>query len=115
MTANTDWQSTLAETQTLTAPIVDSLIELHDDRAKRAVKAVAESRIKQYKDFIVVVGHHDEYIIEDDSCTCEDAKYNLDSEDPEDRCWHSIAAEIATILETTDDQEIWYTDVWDGY
>lgn len=105
----------LEETQTLTAPIVDTLIDHHGDRAKRAITAVTESRIKQYKDFTIVVGHHEEYIIENNSCTCDDVQYNLDHDDPTDRCWHSIAAEIATILDTADHHDIWYTDVSNKY
>lgn len=112
MSSHPDWQTTLKETQTLTAPIVETLIDIHGDRAKRAITAVTESRIKQYNDFTIVVGYTDEYIIENKSCTCADEKYNLDTDNPEDRCWHSLAVEIATILDTIEEHDLWYTDVW---
>lgn len=115
MSSDSDWRATLEETQTVTAPIVETLVDLHGDRAKRAITAVTESRIKQYKDFIVVVGHQDEYIIEQQSCTCDDTKYNLDADNPTDICWHVIATEIAIRTDALDEYDIWYTDVWDGY
>ncbi|MDZ7849709.1 MAG: hypothetical protein U5K70_02465 [Halodesulfurarchaeum sp.] len=105
------WQRQLAAAGELTPEIVDAILETHGDRGKRAIEAVTESRVKEYRDFTVVVGHGDEYIIEDDGCTCEDATYNLDDDDPTDRCWHAIAVAIAERIDAVDHHDMWYADV----
>jgi predicted nucleic acid-binding Zn finger protein len=69
--------------------------------------------VKEYRDFTVVVGHGDEYIVEDDSCTCKDAEYNLDAGDPTDLCWHAIAVAIAERIDAVDHHDMWYSDVRD--
>ncbi|MFP4531037.1 MAG: hypothetical protein ACLFNC_07090 [Halodesulfurarchaeum sp.] len=107
------WQRQLAAAGELTPEIVDEILEIHGDRGKRAIEAVTESRVKQYRDFTVVVGHGDEYIIEDDGCTCEDATYNLDDDDPAALCWHAIAVAIAERIDAVDHHDMWYADVRD--
>jgi len=77
-----DWQAAIAEAGELTGPIAAAVVDEHGDRGKRAIEAVGEGRVKRYRDFTVVVGHDDEYVIEDGECTCADATYNLDAEDP---------------------------------
>lgn len=107
------WRHDLMLEEELTADIIDRIRGVHGDRADRALKGLAEDRVKQYNDFTVVVGHRDEYIIEAQSCTCEDYQYNLDPEDPTDQCWHVIAAEIADILDEADTYNMWYADMRD--
>lgn len=111
MTAVDEWEQTLATAGELTPEAVDQIISVHGDRGQRAMDAVAERRVKAYRDFTVVVGHDDEYIIEDDACTCKDAEYNLDPADPEELCWHAIAVRIARAIDATDDHDMWYSDV----
>ena len=106
-----DWRAELEAEGRLTAAAVDGLASAHGDRGLRAVDAVSEGRVKQYKDFTVVVGHEDEYIVEDDGCTCADASYNLDPEDPEQRCWHVLAVEIAERIDAVDHHDMWYSEV----
>ena len=113
MTAVDDWEQALADEEELTPELVDRIVGLHDDRAQRAIEAVGEQRVKEYRDFVVVVGHQDEYIVEDDGCTCKDAEYNLDADDPEQLCWHAIAVRIARALGETDEHDMWYSDVHD--
>jgi predicted nucleic acid-binding Zn finger protein len=108
-----DWRDVLAETGELDADIVRRILEQHGDRGQRAIEAVTEERVKQYRDFTVVVGHSDEYVVEDESCTCEDAHYNLDPEDPGQRCWHALAVAIATRIDAVDHHDMWYSDVRD--
>ena len=108
-----DWRPRLAETGELSAPIVKAILDQHGDRGQRAIEAVTEERVKQYKDFTVVVGHSDEYVVEDESCTCEDATYNLDPDDPTQRCWHALAVTIATRIDAVDHHDMWYSDVRD--
>lgn len=111
MTAVDEWEQKLASEGELTPELVTRIVDLHGDRGTRAMDAVGERRVKEYRDFIVVVGREDEYIVEDDGCTCKDAEYNLDSSDPEQLCWHAIAVRIARALDAMDEHDMWYSDV----
>jgi predicted nucleic acid-binding Zn finger protein len=106
-----DWRAALAAAGELSGPIVDAILSSHGDRGQRAIEAVSEKRIKQYRDFTVVVGHDDEYIIEDGGCTCKDAEYNLDANDPSQRCWHALAVEVAERVDAVDHHDMWYSEV----
>lgn len=105
------WRDNLNETNRLTPPIVEDILDMHGDRGGRAIDAVTEGRVKRYRDFAVVVGHDDEYVVEGRACTCLDATYNLDTSDPTQRCWHSIAVQIATTIDAVDEHDMWYSDV----
>jgi predicted nucleic acid-binding Zn finger protein len=109
--AETAWRRELAEAGELTPSAVDALIKLHDGRGARAIEAVSEGRIKRYRDFTVVVGHEDEYVVEDGGCTCKDSAYNLDPENPHERCWHVLAVAIAERIGEVDYHEMWYSEV----
>ena len=111
VTSVEDWQALLESAGRLTPEAVDGIVAVHGSRGRRAIEAVGEGRVKEYNDFTVVVGHEDEYIVEDGGCTCEDAQYNLDSEDPEQLCWHAIAAAIARRVGALDRHDMWYSDV----
>jgi predicted nucleic acid-binding Zn finger protein len=111
VTAVDDWQTTLDETGALDATATQQLLRAHGSRASRAIEAVAEGRVKQYRDFTVVVGHREEYVVEGQGCPCEDARYNLDPEDPTQLCWHVLAAEIATRIGAVDHHDMWYSEV----
>lgn len=111
VTAVDEWEQRLETAGELTPEAVDSIISLHGDRGKRAIDAVGENRVKEYRDFLVVVGREDEYIVEADSCTCKDAEYNLDTADPEQLCWHAIAVRIARALDAAEEHDMWYADV----
>ena len=106
-----DWRTALAAAGRLTPAIVDALVSTHGDRGQRAIEAVSETRVKQYRDFTVVVGHDDEYIVEDGGCTCKDAEYNLASDDPDQRCWHSLAVDVAEGVGAVDYHDMWYSEV----
>ena len=108
-----DWRSALEAAGKLTPSVVDLIAERHGDRGLRAIEAVGEERVKQYRDFTVVVGHSDEYIVEAGGCTCKDAAYNLDAADPDQQCWHALAVEIATRVGAVDDHDMWYAEVRD--
>lgn len=106
-----EWRAELELVGELTPEVVERIVSLHGDRGKRAIEAVGERRVKEYLDFTVVVGHSEEYIIEEGRCSCKDARYNLDRDDPNQRCWHELAALIATYTDTLDHHELWYTEV----
>jgi predicted nucleic acid-binding Zn finger protein len=111
VTAVDDWEAALAAAGELTPDAVDRIAALHGDRGRRAIEAVGEGRVKEYRDFTVVVGHADEYVVEDGGCTCKDAEYNLDPADPEQLCWHAIAARVAHAIDATDRHDMWYSEV----
>lgn len=113
MAPELNWQHALEEAGELTPEITETILDVHGDRGQRAIEAVTESRVKSYRDFTVVVGHGDEYIVEDAGCTCEDATYNLDDDDPTDLCWHAIAVAIAERIGAVDHHDMWYADVRD--
>ncbi|WP_266078934.1 hypothetical protein [Haladaptatus caseinilyticus] len=104
------WQADLDDVESLTPDVVDRILTVHDDRGMQAIEAVSEQRVKQYQDFVVVVGFEDEYIVEG-GCTCRDSEYNLDPEDPTELCWHALAVEIARRIDAMDHHDMWYSDV----
>ena len=113
MTAADEWRALLAETGELSPEVVTTVVDAHGKRGRKAIEAVGEERVKRYRDFVVVVGHEDEYIVEDGQCDCADAEYNLDPEDPEALCWHAIAVLVAQSIDAVDHHDMWYSDVRD--
>jgi predicted nucleic acid-binding Zn finger protein len=107
----TEWRTALDEAGELDGSIAERIIHRHGDRGVRAIEAVAEQRVKQYLDFTVVVGYTEEYVVEDGGCTCKDSTYNLEPADPDQRCWHVLAAEIARRIDALDHHEMWYSEV----
>jgi len=105
-----DWRAALAEAGELTPEIAEAILDVHGDRGSRAIEAVSESRVKEYRDFTVVVGHGDEYVVEEGGCTCADSAYNVDQEQGE-RCWHALAVDIAERVGQVDHHDMWYSDV----
>jgi predicted nucleic acid-binding Zn finger protein len=106
-----EWQAALEDAGELTPEVVNRVLATHGERGARAVDAVAEERVKQYKDFTVVVGHSEEYVVEDGGCQCRDAQYNLDADDPTQLCWHVIAVAVAERVERVDHHDMWYSEV----
>ena len=107
------WQAELEEAGKLTPDVVELITRLHGDRGVRAIEAVGESRVKVYRDFTIVVGNLDEYIVENHACTCKDSEYNLDPDDPTQLCWHVLAVDIARRIGHLDYHDMWYSDVRD--
>jgi len=106
-----DWRTALKRSGELRPDIVSAILAIHGDRGSRAIDAVSEQRVKRYRDFTVVVGHDEEYLVEDGSCTCKDSQYNLDPTDPDQRCWHALAVDIADRIGAVDHHDMWYSDV----
>jgi predicted nucleic acid-binding Zn finger protein len=106
-----EWRRELAAAGELTPDVVSAIVDVHGDRGQRAIEAVSEGRVKEYRDFTVVVGHREEYVVEGDGCTCKDAEYNLDPADPTERCWHALAAVVADAVDATEYHDMWYSEV----
>ena len=111
MNAVDRWEAALVTESELTPEAVDRILDAHGERGTHAIEAVSERRVKEYRDFTVVVGHDDEHVVESDSCDCKDAEYNLDDNDPEQLCWHAIAVRIARAIDAVDHHDMWYSDV----
>ncbi|WP_330631268.1 hypothetical protein [Halocatena halophila] len=111
MIAVEEYEQALEAAGELSPDIVDSIVDIHGSRGIRAIEAVGERRVKDYRDFTVVVGHTDEYVIEDGACTCDDSRYNLERDDPSQRCWHELAVEIATRINAVDHHDMYYSEV----
>lgn len=106
------WEADLTDAGALTPQVTERILAHHGDRGATAIDAVTEERVKRYRDFMVVVGRGDEYIVKDGrACTCKDAAYNLDPDDPTDLCWHALAVRIATAVEAVDEHDLWYSDL----
>ncbi len=105
------WREDLTSAGQVTGPVAERIIAVHGDRGIRAIEAVTEGRVKEYRDFTVVVGHEEEYVVEGDGCTCKDSEYNLDPEDPRERCWHALAVAIAEATDRVDEHDMWYSEV----
>jgi predicted nucleic acid-binding Zn finger protein len=80
-----------------------SLLHAYQERGEKAILAAEHGNVKKYRNFWVVVGRTDEYIVEDGFCTCEDFLYRGGE------CWHSIAVKIAKICRLYEEFDLWYT------
>ncbi|WP_181691475.1 hypothetical protein [Natronomonas sp. LN261] len=111
MNAVEEWERLLEAADELTSEAADGIIDTHGDRGVTAIEAVGERRVKGYRDFTVVVGHSEEYVVENDTCSCEDSRYNLDPDDPTQLCWHVVAAKVARRIDAVDHHDMWYSEV----
>jgi predicted nucleic acid-binding Zn finger protein len=85
-------------------------IELeYGNRGNKGLEIAGEMRVKRYKDFYVVVGENDEYIIEESLCTCKDFLFNASRNNV--KCSHMIAVEIAERDGLVDVIDAWYHEV----
>jgi len=80
--------------------------QAYGERGRKALMAVDAGQVKRYLDFFVVVGHSDEYIVEDDFCTCSDFLFRGRE------CWHILAVRIAERTGRYESYDLWYQDVW---
>ena len=89
---------------------IEILLQKNGTRGQKALEAIQEDRVKQYRDFTVVVGYDDEYIVEDSICTCKGSEYNINS-DKNKKCWHLLAVDIAERTGSIDYHDMWYSEV----
>jgi predicted nucleic acid-binding Zn finger protein len=91
----------------LTPSVRDGILQCCGERGRKALKAIDENRIKKYRDFFVVVGSSNEYIVDEDFCTCQDFVFRGG------RCWHILAVEIAERVGVYEEIDAWYLDNWE--
>jgi len=96
----------LAEKKALTPDLREEIIRIYGERGRKALQAIDEQRIKKYRDFFIVVGTSDEYIVDEDFCTCRDFIFR------KGRCWHELAVRIAAAICSFDEVDLWYQDTW---
>ncbi len=98
----------LERDRTLTPELRQEIGRIYGERGIKALKAIDEKRVKKYRDFIVVVGTSDEYVVDEDFCSCRDFVFR------KGRCWHVLAASIAVLSGDFEEIDLWYTDSWNG-
>ena len=69
---------------------------------------VRAGRVKKYRDFFVVEGKGDLYVVEGDFCTCRDYLYRLSKNGG--LCYHSLAVRIAAATGQYEQVDEWYSD-----
>lgn len=92
----------------LTPALREEIVRIFGDRGRKALRAIDEHRIKRYRDFFVVVGTSDEYIVEDEFCTCPVYFYRGGG------CWHVLAVKIASLTGDYEQYDLWYQDCWNA-
>ncbi len=85
------------------------LTKVYGRRGEKAFRYLIERRIKKYKDFFIVVGS-EEYVVDEDFCTCKDFQINLKFRKP---CAHILAVEIAKRLGLFDEVDAYYVDYFE--
>jgi predicted nucleic acid-binding Zn finger protein len=101
-----DFWERLREKGCLTPEARRRIEEVFGERGRKALRAVEEGRVKRYLDFYVVVGKSDEYVVEEDFCTCSDFVYRSR------HCWHILAVRIAEATGEYEKYPLWYQDMW---
>lgn len=90
----------------LTPRLREEVVRLFGDRGRKAIAAIDDGQVKKYLDFYVVVGKSDEYIVDEDFCTCNDFIFRGGS------CWHILACRIAALTGNFETYDLWYQETW---
>jgi predicted nucleic acid-binding Zn finger protein len=102
---NSPW-TRLEREKTLSPELADEIVRLYGERGKKAIDAVRKGNVKKYLDFFVVVGRSDEYVVEEELCTCSDFVYRGGE------CWHRLAVRIARETGEYEEYSLWYHENW---
>jgi predicted nucleic acid-binding Zn finger protein len=97
------WQR-LTEKRELDAELRAAVETELGPRGKKALAAIDAGKIKKYLDFFVVEGRTDDYVVDEDFCTCGDFMFRGRT------CWHLIAVRIAIATGRFLPVDSWYTD-----
>lgn len=92
----------------LTEELEQRIIREYDNRGQRAIDLVRAGKVKKYRDFFVVEGKGDLYVVEGDFCTCRDYLYRLSRNGG--LCYHSLAVRIAEATGQYGRVDEWYSD-----
>ncbi len=98
------WQR-LAEKKDLDESLRAEIETAFGPRGKKALAALDAGKIKKYHDFFVVEGRTDDYVVDEDFCTCRDFLYRGRT------CWHLIAVRIAQETGRFESVDRWYQDI----
>ncbi len=85
--------------------MVAEVCRLYDTKGDKAVFAAKNGQVIQYRDFCVVIGTSDTYVVDEDFCTCGDFMYRGL------QCWHILAYRTAKALGTIVQRDEWYQDL----
>ncbi|MDD1678352.1 MAG: SWIM zinc finger family protein [Methanomicrobiales archaeon] len=88
--------------RSLTPARREALIEHYGERGRKALKVVEERRVKKYCDFFVVVGYNDEYVVDEEFCTCSDFLFRGRE------CVHLLAVRVACATDCYERYDSWY-------
>lgn len=99
-----DLWDTLERNHDLSIDRQEEILRIYGERGRKAILAVNESHVKRYLDFFVVVGTSDEYVVEDEFCTCRAQVFRGGS------CWHVLAARIAKLTDRCELVDEWYQE-----
>lgn len=78
---------------------------LYGAKGEKAVRAARDGHVIQYRDFCVVIGTTDTYVVDEGFCTCADFMYR------ESQCWHILAYRTAKALGMIVSRDEWYMDL----
>jgi|Deesub1362A_J573_1020465.scaffolds.fasta_scaffold00209_44 predicted nucleic acid-binding Zn finger protein len=81
------------------------IIDRFGKRGEKALDLVKSGNVKKYRDFFVVVGN-EEYIVEENYCTCRDFEFK-----GRGMCSHIIAVKIASATGKHDFFDVFYMDL----
>jgi predicted nucleic acid-binding Zn finger protein len=88
----------------LTPTIRERIRQAYGTRGENALRIVDGHRVKKYLDFFVVVGKNDEYVVDEEFCTCDDFRYRGG------RCSHILAQKIALLTGDYEPVDLWYQE-----
>ena len=92
----------------LTGELEQRIIREYGNRGQRAIELVRAGKVRKYRDFFVVEGKGDLYVVEGDFCTCRDYLYRLSRNGG--LCYHSLAVRIAEATGQYERVDEWYSD-----
>jgi predicted nucleic acid-binding Zn finger protein len=98
----------LAAGGSLTEELEKRILREYGNRGLKAIEIVRAGKVRKYRDFFVVEGKGDLYVVEGDFCTCRDYLYRLSRNGG--LCYHSLAVRIAEATGQYERVDEWYSD-----